>query len=91
MSITLGYGHIVQLGSRQEKSIYCGMIFIRFACFFESASLRMRAILNIVSIGSKIITAIAELSSTDHNCNQTTDKRILYVTNAVYSIYLRWL
>jgi hypothetical protein len=57
------------------------MIFIRFACFFESASLRMRAILNIVSIGAKIIAAIAELSSTDHNCNQITDKRIIYNKN----------
>ena len=38
----------------------------------------MRVILKIVSIGSKTITAIAELSSTDHNCNQTTDKRIIY-------------
>jgi hypothetical protein len=30
-----------------------------------------------VSVGSKIITAMTELSSTDHSYTQTTDKRIL--------------
>jgi hypothetical protein len=40
MSITLGEGHIVQLGLRQKESICSGMRFNRFAGFFESASLR---------------------------------------------------
>jgi hypothetical protein len=39
----------------------------------------------------QIITAIPEISSTDHSRNQTTDKRILYVTSAVFSINLNWL
>jgi hypothetical protein len=66
------------------------MIFIRFVCFFEFASLKMRAILNIVSIGSKIITAIAELSSTDHSCNQTTDKRIVCLTAGAVALFQGW-
>ena len=36
----------------------------------------MRAIPNFLIIGSKVITAIAEFSSTDHSRNRTTDKRI---------------
>ena len=32
----------------------------------------------------QILTTIPEISSTDHSSNQTTDKRILYVTNAVF-------
>jgi len=39
----------------------------------------------------QIITTIPEMLSTNHSHNRTTDKRILYVTNAVFSIYLRWL
>jgi hypothetical protein len=39
----------------------------------------------------QIITTIPEISSTDHSRNQTTDKRILYVTSAVFSINLSWL
>jgi hypothetical protein len=31
-----------------------------------------------------IITMIPEISSTDHSRNQTTDKRIIYVTSAVF-------
>jgi len=31
-----------------------------------------------------ILTTIPEISSTDHRHNQTTDKRILYVTSAVF-------
>jgi hypothetical protein len=30
------------------------------------------------------ITPISEISSTDHSRNRTTDKRMLYVTNAVF-------
>jgi hypothetical protein len=39
----------------------------------------------------QIITTIPEISSVDHSRNQTLDKRILYVTNAVFSINLNWL
>ncbi len=39
MSITLGQILIFQTGLRQDKSIYCGLGFNRFASFFESANI----------------------------------------------------
>jgi len=38
----------------------------------------------------QIITTIPEISFTDHRHSQTTDKRILYATSAVFSIKLNW-
>jgi hypothetical protein len=51
----------------------------------------MRVILKIVNIGVQIITTIPEISSADHSRIQAFDKRILYVTSAVFSINLNWL
>ena len=39
MSITLEQSFVFQIGLRQDKSIYCGLNFNRFAGFFDSSSL----------------------------------------------------
>jgi len=50
-----------------------------------------KVMLQVVGIGVQIIATIPEISSIDHSRSQTLDKRILYVTSAVFSINLNWL
>jgi hypothetical protein len=62
---------------RQEKSIYCGLIFNRFAGFCEPALLMNDGDPENREYWVQIITTIPEISSIDHSRNQTTDKRII--------------
>ena len=72
MSITPGYIFIFKSGMRNEKSTYCGMSFNRFSGFFESASLMNEGVPINLEYWVQILTAIAELSSTDHSSDVPT-------------------
>lgn len=77
MRITLGLGHIVQLGLRQEESIYCGMRFNRFTGFLNSTLSMNKGVPVNLEHWIQIITAIPEILSADQSFNRTTDKRII--------------
>ncbi len=48
-------------------------------------------ILPVVTIGGSNHHHYYVICAVDHSLFQPFDKRVLYVTNAVFSIYLRWL
>ena len=53
------------------------MIFNQFVGFFDSTWSMNKGIPIDLEHWVQIITTIPEISSTDHSCNQTTDKRII--------------
>ena len=66
-------------GLRQEKSIYCGLSFNRFAGFFSLPRCMNEGDPKNREHWVQIINTTPIISSTDHSPSQTTDKRIITI------------